>query len=129
MSTSDAELHILTASEDLDDYDILAINTLSVAVPYRTTESFRKLIWAAMVTYMFALCYNCPLNPTQANKKKWKMDILTRVMMGSLDELNRASRGGLSFNAIHAHHFPFSNHLVVARIPRPDNCCDQLQRA
>jgi hypothetical protein len=42
-----------TSSRDLDDYDILSTMTLSVAVPYRTTESFRKLIWAAMATYGF----------------------------------------------------------------------------
>ena len=53
MSNSDAELRFLAVSDDLDDYDILAISTLSVAVPYKTTESFRKLIWAAMVTYLF----------------------------------------------------------------------------
>ena len=53
MSSADAEVRVLTASHDLDDYDILATNTLSVAVPYRTTESLRKLIWAAMVTYAF----------------------------------------------------------------------------
>jgi hypothetical protein len=50
---NDTEVRVLTASHDLDDYDILAMNTLSVAVPYRTTESLRKLIWAAMVTYVF----------------------------------------------------------------------------
>jgi hypothetical protein len=49
----EAEVHVLTSSHDLDDYDILSTNTLSVAVPYRTTESLRKLIWAAMVTYIF----------------------------------------------------------------------------
>jgi hypothetical protein len=51
--SNDPDVRYLTASSDLDDYDILAINTLSVAVPYRTTESLRKLIWAAMVTYVF----------------------------------------------------------------------------
>ena len=53
MSSADTEVRFLTASHDLDDYDILAMNTLSVAVPYQTTESLRKLIWAAMVTYVF----------------------------------------------------------------------------
>jgi hypothetical protein len=48
-----AEEHVLTSSHDLDDYDVLSTNTLSVAVPYRSTESLRKLIWAAMVTYVF----------------------------------------------------------------------------
>jgi len=45
------ELRVLTSSRDLDDYDILMTNLLSVAVPHSTTEGFRKLIWAAMVTY------------------------------------------------------------------------------
>lgn len=53
MSSANTEVRVLTASHDLDDYDILAMRTLSVAVPYRTTESLRKLIWAAMVTYVF----------------------------------------------------------------------------
>lgn len=53
MSSPDTEVRVLTASHDLDDYDILAMNMLSVAVPYQTTESLRKLIWAAMVTYVF----------------------------------------------------------------------------
>lgn len=45
---SDPELNVITSSHDLDDYDIVATQTMSVAVPYRTTESFRKLVWAAM---------------------------------------------------------------------------------
>lgn len=53
MSEDDPEIRYLTSSEDLDDYDILATTTLSVAVPYETTESLRKIIWAAMVTYGF----------------------------------------------------------------------------
>jgi hypothetical protein len=48
-----SELRVLTSSRDLDDYDILATMTLSVAVPHKTTESFRKMIWAAMATYGF----------------------------------------------------------------------------
>lgn len=48
-----SDLRVLTSSRDLDDYDILSTMTLSVAVPHRTTESFRKLIWAAMATYGF----------------------------------------------------------------------------
>ena len=52
-SPPEPELRVLTSSGDLDDYDVLGMNTLSVAVPYETTESFRKLIWAAMVTYVF----------------------------------------------------------------------------
>lgn len=47
----DPELRMLVASNDLDDYDILAINTISAAVPHETTESFRKMIWGAMTTY------------------------------------------------------------------------------
>lgn len=53
MSEDDPEIRYLTVNEDLDDYDILATRTLSVAVPYKTTEGLRKLIWAAMVTYGF----------------------------------------------------------------------------
>ncbi|MBT9596300.1 MAG: hypothetical protein IV094_09980 [Vitreoscilla sp.] len=53
MSTVEPDVRYLTATSDLDDYDILAINALSVAVPYKTTESLRKLIWAAMATYVF----------------------------------------------------------------------------
>jgi len=51
MSSTDTELRVLTVSHDLDDYDILATNNLSVAVPYKTTETLRKLIWAAMVAF------------------------------------------------------------------------------
>jgi len=51
-SSPEADLRVLTSSDDLDDYDVLGMRTLSVAVPYKTTESFRKLIWAAMVTYV-----------------------------------------------------------------------------
>lgn len=47
------DIRYLTSSHDLDDYDILSTHTLSIAVPYKTTESLRKLIWAAMVTYVF----------------------------------------------------------------------------
>lgn len=50
---SDAEIHVITSSSDLDDYDILSTRMMSVAVPHTTTESFRKLIWAAMATYVF----------------------------------------------------------------------------
>jgi len=53
MSSDPVEVRVLTASHDLDDYDILSMNALSVAVPYKTTESLRKLLWAAMVTYVF----------------------------------------------------------------------------
>lgn len=53
MDESEIEMHVLTSSRDLDDYDVLALHTISAAVPYRTTESYRKLIWAAMVTYMW----------------------------------------------------------------------------
>lgn len=53
MSDSDVEVRYLTASHDLDDYDILSTHALSVAVPYKTNESLRRLIWAAMVTYVF----------------------------------------------------------------------------
>jgi hypothetical protein len=49
----DPELRVLTSSRDLDDYDILSTMTLSVAVPHQTTESYRKMIWAAMATYGF----------------------------------------------------------------------------
>lgn len=42
---------IITSSHDLDDYDILSTRLMSVAVPHRTNEEFRKMIWAAMVTY------------------------------------------------------------------------------
>lgn len=53
MPEPDEEVRFLTASHDLDDYDVISTQTLSVAVPYKTTESLRKLIWAAMVTYVF----------------------------------------------------------------------------
>jgi len=53
MTVPEPEVHYLTANNDLDDYDIVATQTLSVAVPYKTTESLRKLIWAAMATYVF----------------------------------------------------------------------------
>lgn len=53
MPRQDSEIRVLTATHDLDDYDILSTNTCSVAVPYQTTEGLRKLIWAAMVTYVF----------------------------------------------------------------------------
>jgi hypothetical protein len=46
-----SDVRVITSSRDLDDYDILSTMTLSVAVPHRTTESFRRLIWAAMATY------------------------------------------------------------------------------
>jgi hypothetical protein len=49
----EVELRVLTSSRDLDDYDILALNMISAAVPHNTTESFRRLIWGAMVTYAF----------------------------------------------------------------------------
>ena len=45
------DLEIITSSNDLDDYDILSTNLMSVAVPHQTSEEFRKMIWAAMVTY------------------------------------------------------------------------------
>lgn len=48
-----AETHVLTSSRDLDDYDIIATNLLSVAVPHQTADGFRKMIWAAMVAYGF----------------------------------------------------------------------------
>jgi hypothetical protein len=47
------KLHVLTSSHDLDDYDIISSNTMSIAVPHRASNSFRKLLWAAMVTYGF----------------------------------------------------------------------------
>ncbi len=50
---NEIEFEVLTSSPDLDDYDILTTQMLSVAVPYQSTENFRKLIWAAMVTYAF----------------------------------------------------------------------------
>jgi hypothetical protein len=53
MPNSDLEVRYLIASHDLDDYDVLSTPTLSVAIPYKTTESLRKLIWAAIVTYVF----------------------------------------------------------------------------
>lgn len=53
MLSTNPEVRLLTTSHDLDDYDILTMNMLSVAVPYKTTESLRKLLWAAMVTYIF----------------------------------------------------------------------------
>ena len=53
MPEPDQEVRFLTASHDLDDYDVISTQTLSVAVPYKTTEGLRKLIWAAMVTYIF----------------------------------------------------------------------------
>lgn len=53
MQAPNVEIRYLTASHDLDDYDLLSTETLSVAVPYKTTEGLRKLIWAAMVTYVF----------------------------------------------------------------------------
>jgi hypothetical protein len=53
MSSETIDVRVLTASHDLDDYDILEMSTLSVAVPYRTTESLRKLLWSAMLTYVF----------------------------------------------------------------------------
>ena len=49
----DIEVHVLTSSQDLDDYDVLALRNISAAVPHKTSDSFRKLIWAAMVTYAF----------------------------------------------------------------------------
>lgn len=49
----EVEVRVLTTSRDLDDYDILSIMPISAAVPHQTTESFRKYIWAAMVTYAF----------------------------------------------------------------------------
>jgi hypothetical protein len=53
MPEDDPEIRYLTSSGDLDDYDILSTGNLSVAVPYTTTESLRRMIWAAMVTYGF----------------------------------------------------------------------------
>lgn len=50
---ADVELRILTSSRDLDDYDVIALNAISAAVPHSTTDSFRRLIWGAMVTYVF----------------------------------------------------------------------------
>jgi hypothetical protein len=47
----DPEWRVLTSSRDLDDYDILAMPMISAAVPHKTTESFRKMIWATMLTY------------------------------------------------------------------------------
>ena len=54
MSSNDSEeqdVRIITSSHDLDDYDIIATNLMSVAVPHQTNEEFRKMIWAAMVPY------------------------------------------------------------------------------
>jgi hypothetical protein len=42
---------VLCSSDDLDDYDVLFIGTLSAAVPHHTTASFRRLIWGAIATY------------------------------------------------------------------------------
>lgn len=50
---AEVEIHVLTSSRDLDDYDVLALQTLSAAVPHKTSDGFRKLIWAAMVTHVF----------------------------------------------------------------------------
>jgi hypothetical protein len=51
--SKEPEVRVLASSRDLDDYDIMSTMTLSAAVPHRTTDGFRKLIWAAMVTYGF----------------------------------------------------------------------------
>lgn len=54
MSSEDSDeqdVRIITSSHDLDDYDILSTRLISVAVPHRTNEEFRKMIWGAMVTY------------------------------------------------------------------------------
>lgn len=48
-----SEVRVFKSSSDLDDYDILLLHTISAAVPHTSTESFRKFIWAAMVTYSF----------------------------------------------------------------------------
>lgn len=53
MEENDTEVRVLTSSRDLDDYDILSLRMISAAVPHKTSESFRKFIWAAMVTYSF----------------------------------------------------------------------------
>jgi len=50
-NVSEPEERLITSSHDLDDYDIISTNLMSVAVPHRTNEGFRKMIWAAMVTY------------------------------------------------------------------------------
>jgi hypothetical protein len=49
----DIEIRVLTSTRDLDDYDVLALNTISAAVPHKTSDGLRKLIWAAMVAHMF----------------------------------------------------------------------------
>ena len=46
-NASKPEARFITLSHDLDDYDILSTNLMSVAVPHRTNEEFRKMIWAA----------------------------------------------------------------------------------
>lgn len=52
MSSAD-DVRVVTRSSDLDDYDIISIQSISAAVPHKTTESFRHYIWAAMATYAF----------------------------------------------------------------------------
>lgn len=53
MDDESLDIRLMTKSRDLDDYDILSIQSLSAAVPHKTTESFRHFIWAAMATYAF----------------------------------------------------------------------------
>jgi len=53
LDNESVEVRVITKSRDLDDYDILSIQSLSAAVPHETTESFRHFIWAAMATYAF----------------------------------------------------------------------------
>jgi len=50
---SNDETRVLDSSPDLDDYEILSVRTLSAAVPHKTTESLRRLVWGAMATYSF----------------------------------------------------------------------------
>jgi len=50
-SPPDEETRVLYSSNDLDDYDVLVTQTLSVAVPHHATKAFRRLIWGAIATY------------------------------------------------------------------------------
>lgn len=47
------ELHLITSSRDLDDYDVLIVGNISAAIPHEATESLRRFIWGSLVTYQF----------------------------------------------------------------------------
>lgn len=51
MTKDDEDVRLIMSSRDLDDYDIMHVGALSAAVPHEMKESFRKLIWSALVTY------------------------------------------------------------------------------